>query len=400
MPTPGDLESSELVYSCLKCLPGGRERWQEASSVHTCLNHHGKYWWNTCGYILAVLLQCSGYSYLTQTKALYLFTQVVAPNLGNAREPGARLWESFMTDDHTPIELSWDWHEGDQKPTIRFSMEAVGAAAGSPDDPFNFKTFESFKVNIFKGLSETDLLWFHHLDKLLGRTPAQISEEGHRSRIFWAFDLDDAAITTKAYFLPIWQATATGRNSLQVITEAIASGPQNTLERLRGYDLFVQFHDSYCEPQLKIEMLGIDLVSPEKSRFKIYFRNRDTSFRSVVGTMTLGGRIKGVSMDKSLQKLKKLFSALFEQNFGLDCGNLPLNNHRTAGILYNVEFNLRGQPPAIKIYIPVRHYASNDAQVLRAVSEFVASQTPARGGKGTLNTSELSPYAGAMFEIL
>ncbi|KAI1012040.1 hypothetical protein LB503_004411 [Fusarium chuoi] len=54
---------------------------------------------------------------------------------------------------------------------------------------------------------------------------------------------------------------------------------------------------------------------------------------------------------------------------------LPHKNHRTSGILYNVEFRTNSTTPKVKIYIPVRHYAKSDAQILEALGRFLAEQT-------------------------
>ena len=34
-------------------------------------------------------------------------------------------WKSFITDDHTPVELSWQWGDNGIPPTVRFSFEPI-----------------------------------------------------------------------------------------------------------------------------------------------------------------------------------------------------------------------------------------------------------------------------------
>ena len=42
-----------------------------------------------------------------------------------------------MTDNHTPVEFSWDWGCANDEPTVRYSIEPIGCNAGTPKDPLN-----------------------------------------------------------------------------------------------------------------------------------------------------------------------------------------------------------------------------------------------------------------------
>lgn len=97
-------------------------------------NAHHRFWWSKhTGHVLAVLLEKAGYSQELQYRDLKFFATVIVPHLGASLEPSVEnhsQWHSFMTDDGTPVELSWDWGTSDGPPMIRYSIEPVGLHAG------------------------------------------------------------------------------------------------------------------------------------------------------------------------------------------------------------------------------------------------------------------------------
>ena len=343
--------------------------WHRIDSKH--LNVHGAYWWKSSGYGLAILLGSAGYSYAARVRILEFFARCIAPRLGIANEPGVERWKSFMTDDHNPIEFSWDWHTGSEPPKIRFSVEPVSERAGTPLDPRNELITMEFLRAMLTDLPATHMQWFSHFESYFGLGLKQHSPAGHLSQIFWAFDLNEKDVTVKAYFFPEYRALATQRTNMQVISEAIEAAPLCTSEGLSVLHMFQEFVHEHAKVPLEMDMLAIDLVEPLQSRLKIYFRTRETSFRSVRDAMTLGGRITNNDMDTGLQSLRRLWDSLFDQQGVPDDRSLPASTHRTAGILYNVEFRLGSKAPKVKVYIPVRHYARNDWQIMNAVSDFI-----------------------------
>ena len=121
-----------------------------------------------------------------------------------------------------------------------------------------------------------------------------------------------------------------------------------------------------------MDMLAIDLVDPTTSQLKIYVRSRETSFSSLERTMTLGNRISTPELAQGLRNLKRLWDALFELGAPPDSdAPLPICEHPTAGILYNIELGLGSVQPKVKVYIPVRHYARNDARIAQAVGQYL-----------------------------
>lgn len=340
----------------------------------TSLEYHGDFWWRKSGRLLSALMSEAGYNNSRHREVLEFFASMIAPFLGPARVRGCWEWKSFMTDDHHPIELSWDWHTGKQSPTIRFSIEPVGVDAGTLQNPDNQFADEEFRRVMMQSLPNLDKEWLQHFSNALApESCAGGIMEGHPSKVFYAFDLGAKEITPKLYLFPGFVARATNQTNLEVITKAICTAPHcsNTVENLPGLSIFQSFVNDPSTPPLELDMLAIDLVRPLNSRLKIYFRSRETSFQSIRQTMSLGGRVDNATLQLGLQNLKKLMNLLLETQDLPESCSLPGNSHRTAGLLYNVEFRLGGGAPKVKIYIPVRHYARSDETILRGLKEYM-----------------------------
>ncbi|KAL4903335.1 hypothetical protein BDW74DRAFT_179754 [Aspergillus multicolor] len=346
------------------------------------LDTHATYWWQTSGRFLAALLEDAGYIRTAQHKILMFFSATITPFMGPARttRDDSPQWRSFMTDDHHPIELSWDFGTGGKAPTIRFSIEPLGIDAGTSSDPHNEHARSDFLEVLIRELPDMDLETFRHFEhELISRNPVDVNVlqeiQGHPSTIFFGFDLIRDKIRTKAYFFPGLKAKEEDRTNLQVVASVIATAPgcsPGQLNALRTFEDFVREHDAATpEFSLEIDMLAIDLVPPTESRVKIYFRTRDTSFASVRQMMTLGQRLPRVEFGK----LHRFWDALLDQAGAPD--DQPLSgadvSHRTAGLIYNVEIRSGSVHPKVKIYIPVRHYARSDEAVLSAVHEYMSS---------------------------
>lgn len=344
------------------------------SEVRELQSVHQRYWWKHSGYALAVLLHNASYSVGSQYQYLYFFASVVVSNLGvnHGVSGGPLSWSSFMTDDGIPIELSWDWGTGNESPTIRYSIEPVGLKAGTSLDHYNQYAPSEFRYSLLGAMPGISLEWFDHFKENFDCSDCSSRQiqEGHCSQVFYAFNLTEPNITSKAYFFPAPKARANHQTKLSAISQAITAAPHCTTENLRA---FFTFHEYASEPNnaaFELDMLAIDLIEPLKSRFKIYFRSRETSFSSVIHVMTLGGRARSEGLMKGLNNLRHLWNAVLELDSDLD---MPLQqtDHQTAGILYNVEFKLGSHLPATKIYIPVRHYASSDERVIHGLNDYL-----------------------------
>ena len=344
------------------------------SEVRHSQGVHQRYWWKHSGYALAVLLYEAGYSAEAQYQNLKFYANVVASSLGIIHgTTGSQLpWPSFMTDDGIPIELSWDWGMGNKSPIIRYSIEPVGLHAGTPLDRHNQYAASEFHHRLLKALPGSRLEWFDYFKERFNGIDCYDRQvhDGHSSQIFYAFDLHETNITSKAYFFPAPKARANAQTNLTAISQALVAAPHCTTENLQAFSAFHEYASEPSNAALEADMLAIDLIEPLESRLKIYFRSRETSFCSVASVMSLGGRVSSLELKKGLENLKCLWNAVLEVDSDAD-QPLARIDHRTAGILYNVEFKLGSLLPTTKVYIPVRHYASSDERVIRGLSTYL-----------------------------
>lgn len=343
-------------------------------------NYHQRFWCNTSGKVLKLLLHHACYCVEAQQRIAKFFEESVASFLGSAplsmgeQSP----WFSFMTDDGIPIEFSWDWGNGSQLPRIRFSIEPVGLQAGTNVDRWNQHAAIQFHQNVVQKLPNISLAWFNHFHGLFCNedVPLDSTSSGHSTSIFYAFDLGKKNNDAKAYFFPGPRAQHLKQSTWQVIYDAIrtASGctPQN-LEAL--FVLHKFFSNSWASP-LELEMLATDLTVPENARLKIYFRSRDTRLKSIAHIISLGGLDKSKSTQVGLRNIELLLGLLYGRN-AIDDDIPEETNHRTAGILYYASFRLGDKYPKIKLYIPVRHYSTNDQQIFNGIQAFLT-----RNGNG------------------
>jgi DMATS type aromatic prenyltransferase len=326
-------------------------------------------WFNTSGLVLAFLLHYSDYPPPVQFKALEFYARVVIPSLGNGqtRSLYSSDFHSFMTDDGNPVELSWDWGENCNRPSIRYSIEPIGLNwSGKRPSATRFNQI------LKRQLPSARFEWFDHFESTLfgGKYTNTLSADGHMSHIFYAFDLNELNTVVKAYFLPAGSARARGQSPWQTIRSAIVAAPQCNSSNLKALEVLDDFFSHPQNSCLEVEMLAIDLVDPQDSRIKVYFRSRKTDFCTVKDILALNRREFAAKNITGIEALRTLWGEVFPQSFESP-GMLRSNSHRTAGILYYADFRLGSQLPSVKLYVPMRHYCRNDADVLNSVEKIV-----------------------------
>lgn len=348
------------------------------------------FWWDQTGPILAQMMALAGYDSNSQHRNLLFYYVHIATALGRKPTPQGQPagWRSFMTDDYSPLEFSWDWNRNGSsaKPKVRFSMEPIGRYAGSTADPLNehmaLELVESLRPTNMKGL---DLTLFTQLHDELTTTRALITKSGgwsakklvddHRSQVFLAFDLGNEGPVLKAYFLPGLKALQMGMTIDQLVADAISRasllvGPQlwHSFERLR---LELGQFPEVVRP--KTEIISIDCTEPRDSRFKIYLRSPETSFKSVIRMLSAASQT--ALNDRDVGEFRELWTMLFEPHDLFDeTDPLPALNHRTSGMLYYFELRPTTEDIVAKVYLPVRHYAKSDLVVARSLEAFLQSR--------------------------
>ncbi|KAF2869631.1 aromatic prenyltransferase [Massariosphaeria phaeospora] len=327
------------------------------------------------------MLQMAGYSREASKAHNQFFSTHVAGRMGRypRSTSNSKTWKSFMTDDHTPIELSWNWRPHSRKPTVRYSIEPIGREAGSELDPLNLITTYKLLAELGTLHSNVDLTWISSLVKPL--IIDELSPELHgtqwiqMSQIFLALDLVADQIMLKIYILPTSRAALEGRSPLAISKDSIQSLQDGEGNAIFDLSLVWSYLDSFPTSEApQLEILAVDAETVHKARLKVYVRTRQTSFASVVQIFEMGGRLPRLS-ERAISSLKDLWNELF----GLDASiaetqPLPVNPHRTAGILHYFSVRSGSKLPKIKVYLPVRHYSKNDDQVARGLSKFLDKQ--------------------------
>ena len=346
------------------------------------------FWWSTAAYLLAVLLDQAGYSNESQYRNLQFFADFIVPELGlppSSSPTSSSKWRSFMTDDGTPVEFSWDWGwRGDgQSSIVRFSIEPIGREAGSQTDPLNAYAGISLISRLAQSLPDINLEWFNHFsDRFLtfksDKNPDNSTSicEGHQSQIFVAFDLHADCILVKVYFFPAFKSVQLGISKLDLVSQSIDHLNARNGLQLGAFDLLKHYIIYSPHRNIDVEMLAFDCISPARSRLKIYVRSPYTSFDSVQEILTLGDKRRRVQMSSSLEKLHELWDLVTDDGRPKSASEeLKQVAHRTAGILYNFEIKHGKREPVPKVYIPVRHYGENDLSVLRGLRSWLQKRS-------------------------
>ncbi|GAB1318078.1 4-O-dimethylallyl-L-tyrosine synthase [Madurella fahalii] len=346
--------------------------------------------------MLSAMMRMAGYAEHCQTAHREFFARNVASSLGpypvgTRGRPSS--WQSFMTDNHTPLELSWSWSSRQGNPVVRYSAEPIGWAAGTRFDPLNTRATVELLAKTPMLAPTLDLSLYSYFLKALTVSVAASSgqredeltnTDGALSQTFIAFDLGQHGMVVKYYFMPTLKARFSGISSLELVQAAIREAPEVGSAYQAALTALSDYINSHNEPERPVvEIVGIDCVDPSKSRIKIYVRSRKADFASMVDAMTLGGRTTPLPEQARLG-LAELWCAAFglENDTKALLDPLPERKHRTAGLLYYFELKAGSPCPKPKVYLPVRHYAQDDEQIARGLSSFLA-----RRGKGVAGGS-------------
>ncbi|KAK0630901.1 tryptophan dimethylallyltransferase-domain-containing protein [Bombardia bombarda] len=362
--------------------------------------------WNTGpGNMLSTMLSMAGYPEGSQAIHRAFFANTVAPSLG--RHPaGSGIdeseWKSFMTDDNTPLELSWSWPAAQATPVVRYSVEPIGWGAGTASDPLNTHASVELLRQTPPLALGVDLTWYRYF--LTTLTVPSIShhelgqhgyetlkDAGALSQSFIAFDLQNNSMVAKYYFMPALKARVTGKTTLEAVQEAIFGLPGGAGDSFAAPLKAVSDYMHSLPPSDRpvVEIVAIECMDPSKSRIKVYIRSQKTSFADMLDVMTLGGRTEPLS-DKARAEIAELWCAVFgigKTDKALsDSSLLQQRKHRTAGLLYYLELKPNMAHPKSKVYLPARHYADNDDRIAHDLSNFLSKR-----GKGLVGCDY---YAG------
>ena len=178
-----------------------------------CQSHDldASFCWKSTGSILQILLSHAGYSRERRDNVMHFYRDIVrdlGPRPTAERSPSS--WQSYMTDDFSPIEFGWKWSnaETDPQSVIHFSIEAIGDECGTLNDPYNKVASFSLINRLKPRFSNTDLQLFDHLSA--ARLPeinrdvatSALTMHGHQTTIFWASSSSTKRLWSRSTFYP------------------------------------------------------------------------------------------------------------------------------------------------------------------------------------------------------
>jgi DMATS type aromatic prenyltransferase len=375
-PLIGNLASAELRNSAR----GFRRAATEEDATDT--TDGAKFWWNATVPSLKALISGACYSLTEQQSILSFYRKFIVGSLGPRSPNNTTCWRSYMTDDFTPIEFSWNWGLLSETvaPMIRFSIEAIGRDAGSSIDPWNWN--ESFKLIERLAQSEAtfDASFLHELGpKVLaeckqgGPASANAKACASRASIFLAFDLKGDVLTPKIYFVPFNHLATEQRSQGSIIHDLLM--PFAKREKWDSLIALLNFGLTSGAKGLVPFMVAHDCVPLHQNRIKIYFRSADTSCCSVIDVL---GTFANESWEgQSRAEFQELWRLVFDQDPA--SGNpLPVKLHETAGMLYYFEVRPTSQLIVPKVYLPVKHYGLHDRHTANALATFFTNHGPPR----------------------
>ena len=352
--------------------------------LHTCLrprDEDSDFWWQTTGPCLALLMQEAGYDLHGQYEGLLFHVQYIIGRLGpRPLGPGPpKHWKSFMTDDFSPLEYSWNWDVGETRPTIRYCIETISSIAGTRADPFNQMMTKDLISQLSLERPEIKWEWFEQLSNAFQTRPtkrkmlSRRQSGSHSSSVFIGFELSTGHVATKAYFIPV-KAEQLGISKLTVLTEGVRS-LESDVVKFPAYERFLSFASTSTQgSQMEIIGAAIDCVDPIKSRLKLYVRSLETSFDSVCAMLSMNHELDTLSSGPH-EELKALWYLVLglEQSYPASRG-LTSKLHETAGVLYNFDIKAGNSEPETKVYIPVRHYGRDDLAIAQGLLTYLKSR--------------------------
>lgn len=146
----------------------------------------------------------------------------------------------------------------------------------------------------------------------------------------------------------------------------LAQGP------LAGWPKCMEYFQSreHSSP-VSIILAAVDCIKPPSSRTKVYFRVPETSFESVRSVLSMAGRLPSWS-PALLSDLKDLwYSVLGLRTDFPETQDLPCCDHETSGVLFYAGMKPNAISPSLKVYIPVKHYGTNDWSIANELVEYL-----------------------------
>ncbi|KAM4065015.1 tryptophan dimethylallyltransferase domain-containing protein [Hirsutella rhossiliensis] len=373
-------------------LTGGRgtpKAWAALQPLMPPLHTDSDYWWKLSGPCLATLMEAAGYSAEKQFEALVFHYHWIIPYMGPAPSVDGKLkWPSMFSKlNGMPMTYSWKWNTPTAKPEVRYTLEATNLLSGSEMDPLNQDPTNELLRRLRSVLPSLDLTWMDHFlstlydDDRQKYTLEAVSGAKLASTTLVSAEFAHKGLTMKTWFIPRKLGYDHGKIPMELWEQSLAQLDPANAARAAVYDFIKTSSEG---KMLSPFMLGVDNVTPSKSRIKMYFRTPHTSFASVREVMTLGGRI--AFPETKMQELKSLVAAVaclnpdFDDNSevrptpGQGSGSKGISSDLPAilsGFIYYFDIAPGGTLPDIKLYIQQRYLGQDDASMANGVMSWM-----------------------------
>ncbi|KXN81386.1 7-dimethylallyltryptophan synthase [Leucoagaricus sp. SymC.cos] len=275
---------------------------------------------------------------------------------------------TFFSDDHTPMELIWAV-DADGKMSIRFAMEPLDHADGTPSPPEGWTTalhnLRSWHRTKTWSLEWTDICH----DTLILDHPEDGDRAEYPSQFFLGGDFSKDSMVGKFYFLPHLRASETDVPHEDLVTECMSR-----IGLVEPWIRVLSFMNTIPKSERPVpDMVAVDCVPSAENRIKVYFRSDATTLDEVVRIVRLGGALDDDPLIKETTDLIEDLWKHFFPGVGRYEHIKPSRPRKVAhGFLIYFEMKLGSNRLWPKVYFPVRHYCESDAFIANAIASFYA----------------------------
>jgi DMATS type aromatic prenyltransferase len=181
-------------------------------------------------------------------------------------------------------------------------------------------------------------------------------------------EFNDTGILGKLYFFPSVRSAVTGTP-----TESIVGNCMSQLGVGVTWDTIIMPYFTSLPKEFRPipDMVSVDCLAPSRNRVKVYFRAHLSTLNAITEMVTLGDIISDEYIVQTVSTLQHLWGLFFP---GV-AHDTPLPTTRKgpyypSGFLIYYEMVPGRRLPIPKVYIPVRHYCRDDAQIAAAISHY------------------------------
>lgn len=366
------------VLAWLSRLSGLSTRRSVVSSEQQTASHldaDAAFWYNAFKPMLDKLLRHSCYSESRRNDVLEFFASNMVPFLGPAPKFAARRWRSFMTPDNTPMEPSLAWSALRPAPRTRLAIDIIPNTADVPfataKQSIDFAVALRQYVDGSNGVSIIDFdleLFFAIAQQLFGplKDNPLAQEEiadlvSGPSLTFFGLDIEQDSSKVKAYFIPALTATVNDEHPLKTFSDVFLSlGDFSAWAEIVGYIATLP----PCDWPMPF-ILSVDCVPRQAARYKVYFRWSCSCAEDLILHMSLGGRVE--LSPQHIAGVVDMWNTLAPRTELLDDQKVIAQ----SGLCVYYDFKEASRLPAVKVYLPVQNWASNDLKAANAIARWL-----------------------------